>query len=278
MRLRHVVMTRFNLATPGREAAFRNQPDWLEGRFDLFERYCLPSLAAQDDQDFDWIIYFDDQTPAAIRERIEADRKIRPFHPYYTPLFPAEGWRNSILELVGADRGDALLTTNLDNDDGLAVDYMSRLHEAARRLWNGKACALNFTNGFVLNGHRLFAHVHSSNAFVNILEPYSEGLHTAPGIKHMDLALHLPVHQLSGPGAWLQVVHGGNVSNKIRGRLVGRAVAESRFPPPLIADVRDPAASEVWTERLVTGPIRDFRDIAVNAVRATLRKLKPQRG
>ena len=29
----HVVTTRFNLATPGRESAFRNRPGWLAERF-----------------------------------------------------------------------------------------------------------------------------------------------------------------------------------------------------------------------------------------------------
>jgi hypothetical protein len=270
MDFRHVIMTRFNLPTPGREASFRNQPDWLDGRMDLFERYCLSMLAAQDCQDFRWIIYFDEATPAPVRDRIEAARKVRPFTPWYTGLFPSEGWRKSVLELLGEDRGEALLTTNLDNDDGLARDYVSRLHEAARAHWALRPCALNFTNGFIINGPRLFAHRHVSNAFTNLLEPYDERLRTAPAIRHMEVAHYLPVAQIPGPGAWLQVVHGGNVSNRIRGRRVGTAEVNERFPHTLIAGVAQPRRAELLAERLVTGPIRDSRDILVNALRSVL--------
>ena len=265
---RHIIMTRFNLATPGREAAIRNNAGWLDGRFDLFERYCLPSLAAQDSQDFDWIIYFDIDTPPAIRERIAACQRVRPFHAFFTGLFRSEGWRDSVLERLGAERPPYVLTTNLDNDDGLAVDYVSRLHAHAAGQLGTAPCALNFTNGFVLSGEKLFLHNHRSNAFVNLLEPSGEGLRTAPAIPHMALAEHLPVVQLPGPGAWLQVVHGGNVSNKIRGHRVGVEIARARFPHDLIADVRDPNRAELLADTLVGSPLRATRDLLIKTVRA----------
>src|SRR6188508_2207312 len=98
MRIRHVLLTRFNMPTPGREAKLRSDPGWLARRFDLFERYCLPTIAAQDAQDFGWIVYFDEATPAPFRDRIERLRGIREFHPYYTHLFGPSGWRDSVLE------------------------------------------------------------------------------------------------------------------------------------------------------------------------------------
>ena len=90
----HVILTRFNLATPGRESALRNQPGWLAGRFELFERYCLPTLAAQSASParFRWIVYFDDGTPEPFRARIEACRRVADFHPFFTPMFPGEQW------------------------------------------------------------------------------------------------------------------------------------------------------------------------------------------
>lgn len=267
----HVVMTRFNLATPGREASFRTQPDWLATRFELFERYCLPGMAGQTNQRFHWIIFFDDQTPAAFKERIAALQAVRPFIAYYTPLFPADGWRNALFERV-SDRAAALLTTNLDNDDSLALDYVERLHQAAHAQSGAIPCALNFTNGFVLAGERLYEHRHLSNAFTNLLEPFDERARTAPAVPHMEQARYLPVHQVPGPGTWLQVVHGGNVSNKVRGRRVGRDVAEERFAPSAITAVRNPAAAEVMIDRLIADPARRGRDAAVGLVRGLLRR------
>ncbi len=52
MAFTHLILTRFNLATPGRESAIRNRPGWLAERFDLFERICLPSVASQTCRDF----------------------------------------------------------------------------------------------------------------------------------------------------------------------------------------------------------------------------------
>lgn len=99
----HVLMTRFNLATPGRESAIRNRPGWLAQRFDLFERYCLPSVAAQTVRDFKWIIYFDKDTPEDFRARIERLREVFPFTPYFTGLFPGTGWRESITATLPRD-------------------------------------------------------------------------------------------------------------------------------------------------------------------------------
>jgi hypothetical protein len=271
MNFRHIVMTRFNLATPGREAAIRNNPGWLDRRFDLFERYCLPTMAAQNCQDFEWIIYFDVGTPEPIRQRIEAARRVRKFHPYFTGLFHSDGWRNSAFELLGEERPERLLTTNLDNDDGLAVDFVSRLHAAAQARTSDAPAALNFTNGYVLNGPKLYAHDHRSNAFVNLLETLAENVRTAPAIPHMELDRYVEVVQLPGPGAWLQVVHGENVSNKIRGNRVGRAVAEERFPAGVISAVRDPSTAELLKDSLVTGPLRSGRDRLINGVRSLLR-------
>ena len=45
--LDHVLLTRFNLPSKGHESLVRAQENWLRNRVVLFERYCLPSVAAQ---------------------------------------------------------------------------------------------------------------------------------------------------------------------------------------------------------------------------------------
>ena len=83
----HVILTRFNIASPGREVAIRNSPGWLDRRFGLFEQFCLPSIAGQTERNFHWLIYFDKDTPAEFRERIERDRQIYNFTPRYVAMF-----------------------------------------------------------------------------------------------------------------------------------------------------------------------------------------------
>jgi hypothetical protein len=267
----HVVMTRFNLATPGRESDIRNRPGWLAERFDLFERYCLPTMAAQTEQAFRWVIYFDEGTPAEFRARIEACRAVRDFTPYFTPLFPADGWPRSLRETI-ADPAPWLLTTRLDNDDGLAVDFVARLHAAVRAAPRVPS-SFNFTRGFIMQGPRLYGMQHPSNAFASWLEPWGEGMRTAPSIHHMHIAEHGPVTQIDGPGAWLQVVHGGNVSNRVRGRRTGRAEAEGRFPPLPIAQLASAGAVEIGVENIALGPLRDARDGAASLAKTVLRRV-----
>lgn len=262
----HVVMTRFNLATPGRESAIRNRAGWLEERFALFERHCLPTMAAQTCRDFTWIVYFDEGTPEPFRARIEACRQVAPFTPYFTPLFQAEGWPRSVRETIG-QAVPLLLTTRLDNDDGLAVDYVARMQAAVAASDGGAPCAFNFTEGFLLQGDRLYAHSHRSNAFASVLEAWADGPLTAPGIEHMRLAERGAVRQIDGPGAWLQVVHGGNVSNRVRGRRVPPATAAERFPIAATGPLSPVSPLALGVENVVMGPVRALRDAAAGLLR-----------
>lgn len=59
----HVFVTRFNLPTPGPESLVRAQEGWLRNRWELFCRYTVPSMRAQTSCDYDWLIYFDPESP-----------------------------------------------------------------------------------------------------------------------------------------------------------------------------------------------------------------------
>jgi hypothetical protein len=268
----HVVMTRFNLPTPGREASHRERPGWLEERFDLFERYCLPGMAAQTGQDFSWLVFFDEQTPAWARERIDAARRVRDFHPVYSGMFPSDGWARAVRSLIGAPAaGRRVITSNLDNDDALGLDALARVRRAAAAHDPGGRFAINLPDGYVLAGDSLFAHRHLHNAFTHLVEPDDDRLATTMTIRHMELFRHVPVIQAEGPGAWLQVVHGGNVSNKVRGRQVSKAEASRCFPAVIIAEVRDPGPLRALIEWILLAPARSLRDRAF----ALARRLVP---
>lgn len=264
----HVIMTRFNLATPGRESTLRNRPGWLAERFDLFERYCLPAIAGQTNQNFHWVIYFDAATPAPFRDRIEACRRVFPFIPYFTGLFPAEGWPRSIHECFDfAPR--LLLTTRVDNDDALALDYVDRVQQAvsAHDMAPG---GYNFTNGYVMGRGAVYRMTHPTNAFFSFLAPYTDDVITAPSIAHMDLARHGPVTQIGGAGAWMQVVHGGNVSNKIRGRRIRPEEVAGQFPDDILNVLRPVSAAARLADAAFAGPMRGARDGAA-ALRRRIR-------
>ena len=68
----HFIITRFNLRIWQQDK--NNIPthtsEWLEHRFELFEKYCLPSVENQTNKNFIWLCMFDKETPAPYKERI----------------------------------------------------------------------------------------------------------------------------------------------------------------------------------------------------------------
>lgn len=257
----HVLMTRFNLATPGREAAIRNKPDWLASRFDLFEQFCLPSVGAQTSRAFTWIVYFDKDTPEEFKARVRDLQKQVPFEAYYTGLFPASGWPRSLHEVLGP-LPPVVLTSRLDNDDALANDYMERTFQAAQGRNPDPRTGIVITNGFIRSTSRAYSISHSCNAFTSWLERTEnpETLMTAMGIAHMDAEASGPLLQVPGEGGWLQVVHGGNVSNKVRGQRIAPDRLAARFHHGALTGLEPATSGQIALENSILTPLRDGRD------------------
>lgn len=226
-KIRHVILTRFNVASPGREHSIRLRQGWLDGRFELFERYCLPSVQMQSNQDFEWIIFFDEQTPEKYRKEISRLQSIFPFKAVYTGLFRM---KEIVPQIFGSDsKSEWLLTTRLDSDDVLAVDFAERLRNSLQEL---RPMVINFPDGVILSvgeTNRLYRTQDDSNPFASLLEPTGDKIKTIWGENHVDIQKLADVVQLQGPPAWLQLVHGANVSNRIKGKRIPLRSEESLF-------------------------------------------------
>lgn len=273
---RHVILTRFNMASPGVESDIRSRPGWLSRRFDLFEKYCLPSVAAQTEQDFTWIIYFDKNTPNEYRERVEMCRKIHPFVPYYTGYFDATGWPRSVREVLGT-MPPHLLSTRLDNDDALASDYVQRMQKCARQLSSVKRDCLVIPQGLIRSGQKLYRITHRTNAFVTWLEGHEgrvDEILTACGIPHMEIYDYGMVHTVPGQAGWLQVVHNENVSNRIRGTRIPPDSVRGQFKDSLLEGLAPTAQSVIAAENFVFSGPRKLRDSLVVVAKSLLRRLR----
>ncbi|RYB94907.1 hypothetical protein EUA93_11440 [Nocardioides oleivorans] len=267
--LDHVLLTRFNLPTGGVEGLVRAREGWLRERIDLFERYCAPSVAAQQGAKVTWIVYLDPASPAWLLERMAPYAASGLLHPVLREHVGVPELREDIAAAV-PEPGEALLTTNLDNDDGIAVDFCARLQAAASATTHTRA-ALYVTRGLVLSDDGLFQLDDRHNAFCSVREGWDEPV-TSWSEYHNELPRVMPTIELDGSPSWLQVVHGGNVSNRVRGRLVAPSAHRSRFAVPL--EVREPSARELLVDRAVTSPLRRVRDGSrATARRAGLRVL-----
>lgn len=213
----HIILTRFNVKSAGKESKIRLQPDWLASRFRLFETYCYPSVSAQSNKNFKWLIYFDVDTPMEFKEKIAQFEKDLPqMNAYYIDEWTTAAVHEAITGLLPSN-AEKLLTTRLDNDDGIHSDFVKVLHEfeCSETDWY-----FNFPNGLTFSDGYAYKHEDKSNAFLSRVESV-QGFKTAWELPHPEVLNSGRLSQLTSlSNAWLQVVHGGNVSNKVRGRVV----------------------------------------------------------
>ena len=71
--MEHYILTRFNLClwTKDKKSNETRTDKWLKQRFELFERYCLPSIIHQTSKSFKWIVLFDATTPQYYKQKIK---------------------------------------------------------------------------------------------------------------------------------------------------------------------------------------------------------------
>ncbi|MET4002974.1 hypothetical protein ABIB48_001692 [Arthrobacter sp. UYCu511] len=272
MRIDHVLLTRFNLPSVGVESLVRAQEGWLVDRIALFERYCLPAVAQQSEQGFHWIIYLDTQSPQWLRERIGELGNCGLFTAIYRDEVPHDVLVADIRGVTGAG-GDVLLTTNLDNDDGLAVDFVSRLQSAVK---SQSRVAVYVVNGLIQQSGRLYLRRDRVNAFCSVSESWEAPL-TCWTDWHTKLGELMPVIEILGHPGWLQMIHTGNVSNRVRGTRVAPGKYREIFKVGL-DEAGDPAAFELILDSCVFSPLRAGKDALRGAAKALILGVAGKKG
>lgn len=268
----HVLLTRFNLPSQGVESIIRAKEGWLRDRISLFEFYCLPSVRAQTNQGFHWIIYFDPESPEWLKRRIQNHAHEGVYVPIFRPHVSKADLIADITQITGG-HGTCLITTNLDNDDGLAIDFVERL-QATGPLQDRTAVYL--ARGLIKRGSRLYLRLDRRNAFGSVVENWTSPS-TCWSDWHTMLGKSMSTLELHGEPAWLQVVHGANVSNRVRGRLVSPS-EYARLFPGLLDDVRTPQPTEVAIDVLLAQPQRLARESGRALAKGVALRLLGKRG
>ncbi|NJN92005.1 MAG: hypothetical protein HC878_17660, partial [Leptolyngbyaceae cyanobacterium SL_5_14] len=92
----------------------------------LFEQICLPSVKAQNNKDFVWLMLLDAALPAQFKEKVEKYRSIVQLVPIY--IESRETLLDSVRRVVKEHTdGECsyLITTSLDSDDAISKDFCS---------------------------------------------------------------------------------------------------------------------------------------------------------
>ncbi|RNI21210.1 hypothetical protein EFY87_12965 [Flexivirga caeni] len=260
-----VLLTRFNLPSKGAESVIRASNGWLEERIKLFERYTVPSVRTQVDPADAWLVYLDPESPRwllDIMSRYAQEGLLTPI--LREQVFADPEVLRDAQQAIGATF-ESMLTANLDNDDALAPDFISRLRDAAKT--PGRR-AIYVANGLIVSNGRVHLRHDPVNAFCAVREPI-EGSVTCWADWHNRLGEHMPVQLLAGRPGWVQVVHGRNVSNRVRGQLVDPASYREELRA-LDERFVTPSRTELFTDRILSRPLREARDAARGGVRAAI--------
>lgn len=268
----HVLMTRFNVRS-GRTANERAlSSEWLSSRLRLFRDITMPSVVAQSRLPDHWLVFFDEDTPEETRRdvrRIEADFPL--MRAEYCGEFNASVAAERIREIM-VPGANWLLTTRLDNDDAVNRLFVESLQSAARP---GVREFLNPTHGLIVANGRLYRKRDLSSPFITLSEP-AAGFQTVWIDQHQRLSRHGPLRQFVLPDAWIQVIHGGNVANQVRGvRVSPSSVSPAVIPQALRASIAAPRMSEVLVDNSV-GLLRRYAGSAWRRGRRTLADYKPR--
>jgi hypothetical protein len=204
----HVLLTRFNVKL-GQCAISAVGEEWLIHRMDLFERYCLPAVAAQTNKNFRWLIFIDPLTPFSIRKRLLANQNVQHFE--LCPI--SEFYSSEMPRWFSPTNSDFLISSRLDNDD---IIHETFIHEV-QTCFSGQSFQwINFSSGYIFDEMLgFFASRQTSGPFLSLIERVPD-----PGtvycINHRHAARLGPVHQIDSKPMWIQLAHERNVSNRVQ--------------------------------------------------------------
>jgi Putative rhamnosyl transferase len=228
----HLLLTRFNAEVSFAPSVPRLETNWLTARLALFEQYCLPSVAGQKGADFRWLVFFDAASPVWFQERIAT------FAPLVTPIY-IEGLATdevigrSVIQ-TGLVSSPYLVTTRLDSDDAISKKCLASVQSAFREQDRE---FITFPLGVQCFHGDLYNVYWPCNPFLSLVEKVGDNGHvtTVFCIAHDRVGEENHLRKVFRSPQWLQVLHGSNLANALRGW-------------PRLSSRSDPNFSVVWPE------------------------------
>lgn len=252
------------------ETPIRLNEEYLETRFKLFEKFCFPSVVSQSNQNFKWLVFFDQLTPDNCKNRIENYSKYSNFVPIYVDEYNSTTLKNAVTENL-TDTPEYLITTNLDNDDAISRDYVQLVQEEFN---DQKFTAITFPYGYVWKepSGKIYLREYLSNPFISLIEVV-ENFKTVYHIPHQE---YIPKYAKLGclkliktQPTWMQVIHGSNVRNRVEGIRKPRKNIENDF----FINVDNPLQEENILFIGLELPLNYFQSITLKFIRGIRERL-----
>jgi hypothetical protein len=195
-KLKHVILTRFNLGLYDREDA----DEWMKHRMPLFEK--TRESVLKQEGDFTWILSLDKRTPNRYLQEIITDERMIVSHEHPNTFEP-DGWT---------------ITTRLDNDDLYKPGAVEAIQRAFRpvemvvdlkyhQLVNGE----EWTSGGKADG---WERPHPNSPFLSLISK-EKNCYIRP---HSKMINDFPAKFASKDVLAYMVIHDNNLGNQIVGR------------------------------------------------------------
>lgn len=243
------ILTRFNLKLYSKNKANNSVEtiEWLQNRFELFESYCFPSVANQNDKNFIWLCCFDEGTPPAYLARIFQYRQnCVNFFPLFFDTEETKKHIDLLLEVIKDLKDDSTLLTTirLDNDDAISYNFVHQLYLIRKKQYKDSVI-YSFTFGLqYFVDYKIATKIKYVDNHFLALTTKNYNLESTDKIilsfRHDKIEMfpytficmddYLPM--------WVEVIHSSNVANDIKKNLCNGILLDStvlerhfNFPP-----------------------------------------------
>ena len=243
-KFKHIIITRFSIFVKSWSKKIDNNDQYLRYRLKLFCRFCMPSIQSQSSRNFIWFVLFGADTPEWLRTHVYKWEHDNIMIPIYVPkgndvIRPIKNWVHTNMR-----QGEIIISTRLDNDDGLAAGYV---HNVQRYIpdaiqyfekWKYKKLLKHYYVEPVRGQQvvvrsdnpkewKFYPAYSRSNPFMSMIEPFSNEPLLIHWKQHNKLLSQESFVRQINNTMWLQVIHGGNLMN--------RCVSKKTRPPDIYA-------------------------------------------
>ena len=220
--MQHFLLTRFNIRIERwratRDGHETRSQEWLENRINLFEKYCLPSVVNQRNQDFIWCVAMDDQTPDEYKKQMR--QLLEPFEHfhiiYVSPHIPDIRRYMAFVQRKLNPATRYVITTRLDNDDlvhEVFIDAIQKLFQEQNGL------LIDLENGYQIvnldKKQQIRLYDRPYYHFISLVEK-ADQFQTVYRRQHNDWRDYSPVKTIKDQRLWAELLHSHNMANKIR--------------------------------------------------------------
>ena len=218
MKIAQFLLTRFNAAVEYAPEDTGIDSAWLSCRFELFEKFCLPSVAGQSEKNFHWILLASERTPHQWLERLLADLA-RVSSPAAILLIEqySESYFVSAMQARLDPTIDRVVSTRLDNDDAIAREYLADVRREAHAVPKDGNFVINFRQGCQVAATGIFPRLAPLNPFLSLVSS-PRNLKSAFSAHHERMnRVGTVIDKLDRKAKWLQVIHQRNAASRLHG-------------------------------------------------------------